>query len=181
MYTLGRVVLILSIAVAVTLAAMFLLMNQRPTPPAVVLEAHSSEFQAAFFKASRVYGRVGCGDQHLAEMTAKRALETGLAPELIAAQVGEESGCNPLAISNRQAVGLMQITTKPWSKQYDFTKINLFNPDDNMRVGTEIMAELVKKYGVKGALIRYYGTGSDGIGLGGAGYAEKIYQISGVK
>ena len=142
-------------------------------------EMHSLEFQKAFFAASRVYGRAGCGDQALAEMTARHAIETGLPPQVIAAMAASESTCNPLAVSNRGAIGLMQTVPKIWSKEFDFSRINLFNPEDNMAVSTTIVSKLVKQYGLRNGLLRYYGTGNDGIGLGGAGYAEKVLQLAG--
>src|ERR1017187_276996 len=106
-----------------------------PVKTAVVVpESHSAEFQKAFFEAARVYGRAGCGDQELAEMTARESVSTGVPAALIAAQASDESTCNPMAVSNRGAVGLTQIVPKMWSKQFDFTKINLLNPEQNMGV-----------------------------------------------
>jgi soluble lytic murein transglycosylase-like protein len=146
---------------------------------AVRPEAHTPEFQTAFFEAAKVYGRAGCGDQTLAEMTARNSIRTGLPPQLIASLIAVESNCNPLAVSNRGAVGLTQVVPKAFAKQYDFSNINLLNPEDSMRVGTDILSELVKLHGIKNGLARYYGTGSDGIGLGGAGYAAKVLQLAG--
>jgi soluble lytic murein transglycosylase-like protein len=145
----------------------------------VTPEAHSVEFQRAFFEAARVYGRAGCGDQKLTEMTARHALDTELPPQLLAAMTAQESTCNPLAISNRGAIGLTQVVPKTWNKEFDFSKINLFNPEDNMTVGTSILSRLVKQHGIKNALARYYGTGQDDIGLGGAGYAAKVLELAG--
>jgi soluble lytic murein transglycosylase-like protein len=142
-------------------------------------EVHTTEFQRAFFEASKVYGKAGCGDQALAEMTARHAIDTGLPPQLIAAMAVIESYCNPQAISNRGAVGLTQVVPKIWGKQFDFSKINLFNTEDNMTVGTSILSKLVKEHGIRNGLARYYGTGADDIGLGGAGYANKILQLTG--
>jgi len=161
------------------LSIMFTMTRQTPTIASVQPELHTPEFQRAFFLAAEVYGKAGCGDQGLAEMTARHSIRTGLPPQLIAAQASTESTCNPLAVSNRGAVGLMQIVPKTFGKQYDFSKINLFNPEDNMRVGTDILTQLVKDHGIKGGLYRYYGTGVDGIGLGGSGYADKVLQLSG--
>lgn len=145
----------------------------------IVKEGHSEEFQKAFYQAARVYGRAGCGDQKLAEMTARYSIRTGLPPQLIAAMAASESSCNAMAISNRGAIGLTQVVPKIWSKQFDFTKINLLNPEDNMQVGTTILSGLVRDHGLKNGLARYYGTGEDGIGLGGAGYADKVLQLAG--
>ena len=142
-------------------------------------EAHTAEYQTALFEASRVYGKAGCGDMQLAEMTAEHAIRSGLPAQLIAAQIATESTCNPLAVSNRGAIGLRQVVPKIWAKTYDFSKINLFNPSDNMAVADNITVELVKKYGIRGGLIRYYGTGNDGIGQSGAVYAERVLKLAG--
>ena len=144
----------------------------------IIPEAHSPDFQRAFFEASEVYGKIGCGDQNLAEATARRAIQIGLPAKLIAAQIGVESGCNPQAISNRGAIGLTQVMPKIWNKQFDFSKVNLFNPEENMNTGTQILSSLIKQYGTKNGLIHYYGTGIDG-NFSGVAYADKILQLAG--
>ena len=147
-------------------------------PAPIVAEAHSPEMMAAFFYAAKIYGKAGCGDMVLAEKTAQWAVKTGLPASMVAGQIATESTCNPLAVSNRGAVGLMQVVPKVWKTKYDFSKVNLFNPDDNMAVGCAIMADLVKRYGAKNALAHYYGTGNDGIGSSGEEYSKKVQLIS---
>lgn len=167
------------VIVALGLLALGIKTDKSSVPPPISVETHSPIYMSAFFEATRVYGRAGCGDQQLAEMTARYSIETGLSAGLIAAHVATESTCNPMAVSNKGAIGLMQIVPKVHSKRFDFTKVNLLNPEQNMMVGTSIMAELVKKYGVRNALYHYYGTGQDDIGLGGSGYAERVLQLVG--
>jgi soluble lytic murein transglycosylase-like protein len=154
-------------------------------PPAPVVvqaqqEVRSPEFERAFFQAAKVYGKAGCGDQHLAEITAKHAISSGLPAGVVAAMIATESTCNPMAVSNRGAVGLTQVNVKVWSKRYDFTKINLLNPEDSLKVGTSILSDQVKQYGLRAGLHRYYGEGGDdGLGLGGSGYVEKVLALAG--
>jgi soluble lytic murein transglycosylase-like protein len=153
-----------------------------PNPVPVVqvqAETRSPEFERAFFQAAKIYGKAGCGDQQLAEMTAKHAVATGLPAAVVAAMVATESACSPMAISNRGAVGLTQVVPKTWSKQYDFTHINLLNPDENLTVGTDILSALVKEHGLRNGLLRYYGTGNSGIYLDGSGYAERVLALAG--
>lgn len=151
-----------------------------PTPVIQVQpEAHTPEFERAFFQAAKVYGKAGCGDQQLAEMTAKHALATGLPPAIVAATIAAESTCNSMAVSNRGALGLMQVVPKTWNKKYDFSHVNLLNPEDNMTVGTDILSALVKQYGLRNGLHRYYGTGDSGIYLDGSGYAERVMALAG--
>lgn len=151
-----------------------------PQPPRpIYAESHTPEYQTALFEAARVYGRAGCGDESLAVLTAEHSISSGVPARLIAAQVATESNCNPLAISNKGAVGLTQVCPKVWSKQFDFTRVNLLNPNDNMTVYTSILRDLIKRHGFRGALQRYYGTGVDDIGMGGVGYADKVLQLAG--
>jgi soluble lytic murein transglycosylase-like protein len=165
----------------VTIVGALIIMLARPhlAVVAVLPEAHTADYQTALFEASKAYGHAGCGDQKLAEMTAKYAIKSGLSAGFLASHIAVESTCNPMAVSNRNAIGLMQVVPKVWSKRFDFTKINLFNPEDNMMVGTTIMSELVTKYGIHQALVRYYGTGKDDVGMGGVGYAMKVLTLTG--
>jgi hypothetical protein len=84
-----------------------------------------------------------------------------------------------LRLDNRGAIGLTQVVPRQWNKQFDFTKVNLLNPEENMQTGVSILSGLVKQYGIRSGLIHYYGTGSDGVSLGGVGYADKILQLTG--
>lgn len=133
------------------------------------------QFQKAFFDAGKVYGRGGCGDQDLAGLTATRSIETGLPASVIAAAIVVESSCNQLAM-NHGAAGLMQVQVKTWAPKYDnFQKLNLFNREDSIHVGTEILAPLVKQYGLRKGLEHY--NGSDDAGS----YATRVLNLAGVK
>lgn len=169
------------LATSIILICIGLVAISRPKTVTVTFqpETHTLEYETAVFESARAYGKAGCGDQALAEMTARYAIKSGLNAGFLASHIAIESTCNPLAVSNRNAIGLMQVVPKVWSKRFDFTKINLFNPEDNMMVGTTIMSELVAKYGVHQALVRYYGTGKDDIGMGGVGYAMKVLTLTG--
>lgn len=159
--------------------AVGLIYSKQPKPSFIQQEMHTDSFQRAFFEAAKVYGRAGCGDQQLTEMTARYSISSELPPQLIAAMVSTESNCNPQAVSNRGALGLMQVVPKQWNKKFDFSKINLLNSEDNMTVGTSILSNLTKQYGTRNGLLRYYGMGSDGVGLTGVGYADRVLQLAG--
>lgn len=131
-------------------------------------------YRQAFFNASRIYGKSGCGDIQLAEMTAENSLKTGVPANVIAAVVSVESSCNPLAISNRGAVGLMQINVKVQSKEYDFSMINLFNSRQSIEVGTKILSGMIKQYGLKSGVAHY-----DGIGEEADAYVIKVLALAG--
>lgn len=131
-------------------------------------------YRRAFFDAARIYGKAGCGDMNLAEMTAAHSLQSGVPANVVAAYVAVESSCNPLAISIKGAVGLAQINVKVQASAYDFAKVNLFNPEENMRVGTEIMAAMIKTYGLKAGIAHYNGVGPDA-----DAYAIKVLALAG--
>lgn len=124
-------------------------------------EISYSAQRMALYSAARVYGKAGCGDFALAEATARLALRAGIPAEIVAAKVAVESNCNPLAVSPKGAVGLTQIMPSIWRGKYDFATVNLFNPEDSLRVGTEILAGLIAKHGARGGLRRYNGAGPD--------------------
>jgi len=133
----------------------------------------SPVFRKAFFDAARIYGKAGCGDMKLAEMTAENSIRNQVPANMIAAIVSVESSCNPLAISDKGAVGLMQVNVKVQASEYDFAQVNLFNPGQNMDTGTKIMASMIKTYG-KSWVSHYDGTGPDA-----DAYAAKVQALAG--
>lgn len=138
---------------------------------------NAPDLRKAFFDAARIYGKKGCGDMELAAMTAQNAIRTGLPANLVAAVVGVESSCNPLAISKKGAVGIMQVNVAVWADKYEsFKHINLLNPEDGMRVGTDILAANVKQYGLRSGVAHY-----DGAGPEADDYGTQVLALAGVK
>lgn len=112
------------------------------------------------FEVAKVFGRSqGCqeADVELVNFVAKTAFQYNIDPKIVASTIATESQCNPLAISNKGALGMMQVTPKTWSKTYDFSHYNLLNREDNITVGTMILANYVKTWGVNGGVTRYQG------------------------
>lgn len=145
-----------------------------PAPPTPNIYTNPA-FQQAFFDAARIYGKKGCGDKELAEMTAQNALRTDLPANLVAAVVGIESSCVPIAISKKGAVGIMQINVMAQSEKYNnFRTINLFNPDQNMQIGCDILAGMIKQYGLKSGVAHY-----DGIGDEADSYQAQVLALAG--
>lgn len=64
--------------------------------------------------------------------------------ELVMAIIDEESGWNPYAVSEKGAVGLMQLMPLTASR---FGVRNRFRPDDNIRGGVAYLAWLNHKFG----------------------------------
>lgn len=134
-------------------------------------------FRKNFFDAARVYGRAGCGDVQLAEMTARSSAKTGLPANVIAAVIAVESTCNPLAVSRSGAVGLTQVMPSIWASRYNnFRDKNLLKAEDSMEVGSEILSQNIKTYGTHQGIRRYNGAGPDA-----EAYAIRVMMIAGVK
>ena len=146
---------------ALPLALERVLAHNVPKPPAL----HYSIWRTAPLTVAEVFGRAqGCADASpdLIEMTARAALRASLDPAIAAATVAVESSCNNYAISSRGAVGLMQVRPQIWSSHYDFSgTVNLFNEEDNVRVGAEIMAALIQQHGTAQGVQLYNGAGTN--------------------
>lgn len=134
-------------------------------------------FKKSFFDAARIYGRAECGDVLLAEQTAQASAKTGLPANVIAAEISVESHCDPLAISHDGGVGLLQIMPKIWASKFDnFREKNLLKAEDSMDVGTTILADNIKQFGMRQGIRRYNGSGPDA-----DVYAEKVMTLAGAK
>ena len=134
--------------------------QSRPVPDAAAMTY--SALRSESFEVAKVFGRAsGCQDatpEFINQVTTD-AVGSGLDPRIAASTIAVESACNPMAISSKGAVGYMQVRPTVWKSGYDFSKVNLLNPSDNLRVGIEILAGLVSQYGLADGLHRYNGTG----------------------
>jgi soluble lytic murein transglycosylase len=97
----------------------------------------------------------------------KYAAQRGLDPYLIAALVAQESNFDPEVRSSANAIGLMQVlpsTGRTYARRLGirpFSAARLTNPEINVRIGTMIFSEEVRKYGgVHFALAAYNAGGS---------------------
>ena len=110
------------------------------------------------------------------EKTAKRY---GLNPNIIKALIEEESGWLSSAEGdNGNSIGLMQIQER-WHK--DRMKrlgvTNLYNQEQNITVGCDILSELLKKYGNYKDALSVYNSGNI---HDGKQYAERILKNAGI-
>lgn len=71
------------------------------------------------------------------------ARKQGLSPKLVQAMVQVESGYNPKALSNKGAMGLMQLMP-PTAKELDVT--DPYDPEQNVRGGTAYLQRLLTRY-----------------------------------
>ncbi len=128
-----------------------------------------------------VFGRsVGCtdADPQLISTVAREAVNAGLPPKLLASTIALESQCSTFAISSKGAVGLTQVQVKTWKSSYDFSKVNLFNPQDNIHIGARIMAGLVKEHGLSRGVQLYNGAGV-GCDTCDSGYSNRVIALAG--
>ena len=103
----------------------------------------------------------------------KMAKRDGLNPDVIKALIEEESGWGESAEGdNGQSVGLMQIQER-WHK--DRMKrlgvTNLYDSEQNITVGCDILSELLNKYGNYKDALSAYNSGNT---HDGRQYAERI-------
>lgn len=111
------------------------------------------------------------------------AAKNGLAPDLVAAVILQESGGNPQAYSVDGAVGLMQVMPSDGlaaSFQCTFglcfarrpTTVQLLDPEFNISFGTSMLAGLIHIHNSIRDGLKYYGP--SGIGYD---YADKVLAI----
>jgi hypothetical protein len=79
-------------------------------------------------------------------------------PFLVTGILIAESSGNPVAISHRQAVGIMQIHVPTWGPTAEEEGLNLFLLEDNIDLGTRILRDYTRRYGLWEGVMRYLGT-----------------------
>ncbi len=86
----------------------------------------------------------GQGNLPLAEACVQRyAFQYRVPPELIGALIDVESGWNPLAVSNKGAMGLMQLMP---ATALRFGAFDPFNPEQNIAAGTRYVTTLMWEF-----------------------------------
>nr|WP_288090999.1 transglycosylase SLT domain-containing protein [Thauera sp.] len=86
------------------------------------------------------------------------AQEHGFDPLLIVAIMAVESSFNPRAVSNMGAQGLMQVIPRFHQDKIGTKrgKYALFDPELNVRVGTQVLQEGLQRYGSMQRALQYY-------------------------
>lgn len=107
------------------------------------------------------------------EMIDDIATRSGVDPNIVKAIIKEESGGNPNAVGdNGESIGLMQIQPKHHKKRMEELGIvSLFDPQENVIVGCNILAELYDRYGNYEDALSVYNSGNT---EDGKAYAERI-------
>lgn len=104
------------------------------------------------------------------EKTAKRY---GLNPDIIKALIEEESGwCESAEGDNGNSIGLMQIQERWHKERMKRLGVNdLYDSEQNITVGCDILSELLNKYGNYEDALSAYNSGNP---EDGKAYAERI-------
>jgi soluble lytic murein transglycosylase-like protein len=106
-----------------------------------------------------------------------------LDPKLVASIMIVESRANPFAISNLDAIGIMQIHLPTWGATAEHEGINLFKIEDNVDFGVRILKDYVRRFGLWDGVKRYNGWSPDNPdSLQAAdGYVAKVQSIYGTE
>jgi soluble lytic murein transglycosylase len=90
----------------------------------------------------------------------REAAARGLDPYFVAALMRQESRFNPRAVSGAGAVGLMQVMPATGRQLGRASRDDLMNPEINIRLGTQFLADMVKTYDARiDAVLAAYNAG----------------------
>lgn len=97
----------------------------------------------------------------------------GISPKLVKAIIEVESGGDANAVGdNGNSLGLMQIQPRYHAQRLKEGE-NLLDPKVNVRVGCEILSEIMAKYGTLDEVLTVYNAGHD---TGDRSYANRVYE-----
>jgi len=115
----------------------------------------------------------------LASSIVNSAKKYELNPKLIASVIIIESRGNPVAISGRDAIGIMQIHLPTWGYIAQREGIDLLKIEDNVDFGARILKNYVGQFGVWEGLKRYNGflAGDPTSEQSAEAYAEKVHRL----
>jgi len=102
----------------------------------------------------------------------KYARKNNLDPNIIIAIIIVESSVRYDIVSDKGAMGLMQVRLCIWSKVFNINKQDLFDPETNIRIGTNILKRYIKRYKSVIKAITAYNHGRD---VGANKYTLKIF------
>lgn len=142
-------------------------------PKATEIFALSREMSAVRDWVSRRYRVSNVALEPVLRAAEEAGKHVGIDPLLIVAVMAVESSFNPFAESNMGAQGLMQVIPR-----FHMDKIGdargkdaLFDPQLNVRVGTLVLHEGLRRYGSMQSALQYYGGA---LKDPEAGYARKV-------
>jgi len=130
-----------------------------PTQPTVLEQSPEQRALAAFI--ARRYRVAEEASQLFVRSAYVAGSELAVDPLLILAIMAIESGFNPVAQSSMGAVGLMQVIPRFHSEKLEDHggQQALLDPEINIRVGTQVLHEYMRRYGdMQPALQKYAGA-----------------------
>jgi len=77
----------------------------------------------------------------------KIARELGIAPRLALSMAKVESRFDPMAVSPKGAIGVLQVMPHVALEEYDMPAEKLYDPEVNIRIGLTFMKGLLKRFG----------------------------------
>lgn len=93
-------------------------------------------------------------------LIADSAKKAGIDPALFRAQLVQESGLNPEAVSPKGAIGIAQIVPRWWLGKHGLTSVeDIKNPAKAIPAAAQIMADSQKRYGSWNAALVDYNAG----------------------
>lgn len=144
-----------------------------PVPAREKVEGLSAEMERVRDYVARRYRVSSVALEPVLAAAEHRGRSSGIDPLLIVAVMAIESSFNPLAVSSMGAQGLMQVIPR-----FHMDKIGenrrkdaLFDPLLNVRVGTEVLVEGLRRFGSLQTALQYYGGA---LSDPEAGYANKV-------
>ena len=97
----------------------------------------------------------------------------GISPKIVKAIIKVESGGNANAVGDAgNSIGLMQIQPRYHAQRLKEGE-SLLDPKVNVRVGCEILSEIMDKYGTLDEALTVYNAGHD---TGDRSYANRVYE-----
>ena len=128
------------------------------------------------------YGVDPAQRDRVAKAIAASSMKYNVDPKLVASVIIVESGANPFAVSESNAVGIMQIHLPTWGLMAEQQGINLFKIEDNADLGVRILGGYIKSYGEWGGVAHYFGQSDDpGSQRAAAEYVQKVQKVYGIR
>jgi hypothetical protein len=127
-------------------------------PPKV--ESKKSPFALAIKTIDGFLQRYQVNQTHrgrVAESIVRSSRKYDVDPRLIASITIVESRANPFAVSNADAVGIMQVHLPTWGRKALQEGINLFKIEDNVDFGVRILRDYIRRFGLWEGVKRYKG------------------------
>ena len=131
-------------------------------------ERRQADYLAAARAARQVLVANGCSSKYAA-ITGRAAVDSRLPARVVAALVFVESSCRADIVSNKGAIGLVQVNPRVWR----YSRQRLQDPYTNLQIGTRILASYIRAHGLREGLHRYNGLGDPS-----GDYGERVLQAA---